>query len=216
MNCCNHCIGADEIFNAKTASRDLKRYWKRGPNKSTRLLLDALRKEKPEGKTLLDIGGGVGVISFELFEEGLAESLHVDASTGYLEVCREEAVIRNLNGQMSFFFGDFTELAKDLKPADIVTLDRVVCCYPDMIKLIKASTDKSLGYIGLVYPRIHVITRIVLSIGNFWFRLRKLGFRTYLHSPDEIDNQIRSRGFNRIFLSRTMIWETVVYQRLGR
>lgn len=213
MSCCNHCRGADKIFNEKMASRDLKRYHKKGANKSTRLLLEVLRDIFPEGKTLLDIGGGIGVISFELFQAGIAESVHIDASSGYLDICRKEAEKRDLTERMNFIFGDFTELAEGLKPADIVTLDRVVCCYPDMVKLVESSAGKTLGYIGLVYPRVRMLTKIGLSLGNIWFRIRSVDFRTYLHHPEAIGEVIRSHGFKQIFSSHTMIWEVAVYKR---
>jgi len=215
MSCCSHCMGADEIFNKKKASRDLKRYRKKGPDKSTRLLIDALREENPKGKTLLDVGGGIGLISFELFEAGLSESMNVDASAGYLSACSEEAEVRGLKKHMNFAFGDFTELAGDLSPADIVTLDRVICCYPDMKKLVESAAGKALGLIGLVYPRVHSFNKIGLTLGNLWFRIRNVGFRTYLHPPREIDYLIQRHGFSRIFFSRTLIWEAVVYRKAG-
>jgi len=215
MSCCSHCMGADEIFNKKKASRDLKRYRKKGPDKSTRLLIDALMKENPKGKTLLDIGGGVGLISFELFEAGLSKSTNVDASAGYLSACTEEASKRGLKDHMKFVFGDFTELAGDLYPADIVTLDRVVCCYPDMKKLVESSAGKAVILIGLVYPRIHAFTKVAISLGNLWFRIRSVGFRTYLHPPQEIDHMIQKNGFSRIFFSQTLIWEVAVYRKQG-
>lgn len=213
LNCCDHCTGADEIFSRNTASRDLKRYRRKGPDKSTLLLLENLPKKSIEGKKLLDIGGGIGAISFELFKYGLAESVHVDASAGYLETSRKEAEEQGLNNRITYHYGDFTDLAGQLGVADIVTLDRVVCCYPDMEKLIEYSAAKSNKYLGLVYPRDRFPTRIVLAIGNLWFRIRKLDFRTYLHPPQEIIRQLKKCGFHMVYAGQTLIWESVVFKR---
>ncbi len=204
------------MFSKKTAARELRRYHKKGPNKSTRLMLEPIRRQESEnleGKTLLDIGGGIGAISFELLKNGIGKSTHIDASTGYLEVSQKEAEERGLSDRITYRFGDFTDIDDDLEPADVVTLDRVVCCYPDREKLIGKSLDKALKYYGLVYPRDRMGTRIAIAIGNLWFKLRRSDFRTYLHPPEEIDRQIQSKGFTRIGFSRTFIWEAAVYRR---
>src|SRR6478672_9521365 len=90
MDCCR-VQSLDAEFGAKTATADLHRYRKHGPSKSTRLLLDALRAEGVAGRTLLDIGGGVGAISHELLESDLARSTSVDAAGAYVEAARSEA-----------------------------------------------------------------------------------------------------------------------------
>jgi len=63
MACCSHCEGASDLFNRRTARRDLRRYRSRGPSATTRLLLDALVAQRSGDRTLLDIGGGVGAIA---------------------------------------------------------------------------------------------------------------------------------------------------------
>ena len=45
MNCCQ-CQGIELEFNRQTALKDLKRYQKKGPDKTTRILLDALKAER--------------------------------------------------------------------------------------------------------------------------------------------------------------------------
>jgi len=99
MNCCSHCRDAGTFFDRKTARKELRRYIKKGPKKSTRLLLDQIRKSDVTGKTLLDIGGGVGSLTFELMKAGISQSVHVDASEAYLETAKIEAHKRYLEGQ---------------------------------------------------------------------------------------------------------------------
>ena len=74
---CPHCQGVDALFDDGLAQKDLKRYLKKGPGKSTRLLLDALRKAGIGGMSLLDIGGGIGAIQHELVAAGVAASVDV-------------------------------------------------------------------------------------------------------------------------------------------
>ena len=96
MSCCSHCRDAGTFFDHKTARKELRRYIKKGPKKSTRLLLDQIRKSEVTGKTLLDIGGGVGSITFELMRAGISRSVHVDASEAYLKAVKIEAQKRYL------------------------------------------------------------------------------------------------------------------------
>lgn len=79
MNCCQ-CEGIEAFFDDKTAARELKRYRKKGADKTTRILIEALQTEDVSGKTLLDIGGGIGAIQHELMSSGAATVTNVDAS----------------------------------------------------------------------------------------------------------------------------------------
>ena len=214
MACCNHCMDAEKIFNEKTALRDVKRYHKKGLRKSTRLMLEPIRNDDLGNMTLLDIGGGIGSISFELFEMGIRKSTHVDASTGYLKIAKKQAEERNLNRQIEFRFGDFVELSSDLESADIVTLDRVICCYPDREKMIENAALKAKKYIGLVYPRDRWGANLAITIGNIWFKMQGSDFRTFIHRPEDVDRQIRNYGFSLINKSQTLVWEAVVYQNV--
>jgi len=54
------CWGIENIFDKKAAKRALKRNLKKGPSKTTGMLLKALHKTKVKGLDFLDIGGGMG------------------------------------------------------------------------------------------------------------------------------------------------------------
>jgi len=213
MTCCGHCRDAGDFFNERTARRELKRYLRRGPDKPTRLLIEQIRKPGAAGKTLLDIGGGIGAIQFELFEDDLSRSVNVDASTAYQSVSKEEAAQRDLREKTEYHFGDFTDLAASLPESGIVTLDKVICCYPDAGKLLELSLQKSRQLYGLVYPRVNWYTKIGFKLVNLWFRIRRSEFRTYLHSPAMVDGLIRKSGFQKRSYQTTVLWQVVVYER---
>ncbi|UCC73007.1 MAG: methyltransferase domain-containing protein [Gemmatimonadota bacterium] len=81
-----------------------------------------------EGATLLDIGGGVGVIQHELLDAGARGATGVEAVPRYLAAARGEAERRGHAERVDLVLGDFVELAGAIEPADMVTLDRVICC----------------------------------------------------------------------------------------
>jgi SAM-dependent methyltransferase len=215
MSSCAHCEGADTFFGRWTARRELRRYRRRGPAGATRALLRLLEAEPP-GDTLLDIGGGIGALQHELLQHGVSSAVHVDASTAYLQASREEAARRGHANRVEYRYGDFVELAGELPDFDVVTLDRVVCCYPDMPRLVGASAARARRLYALTYPRERWMTRVGMRLGSLWFRLRGSAFRTYLHPPEAIDAEIRRQGLERVGERRTFLWQAALYRRTER
>jgi len=215
MTCCGHCRDAEAFFTRRTARRELRRYRRWGPTRSTRLLLDALRAQGTEGASLLDVGGGVGVIQHELLRAGVRNALHVDACSAYLDAAGEEARRLGVEARREGIHGDFVELAPGLGSADLVTLDRVICCYPDLDRLLEASISRTRRVLGLVYPRERAIAKGRLAAGNLWFRLRGSVFRVFLHPPTRVRALVEGSGFRRVSRARTFLWRIETYLREG-
>src|SRR5688572_30528714 len=132
MACCpGFACSVDAQFTPKKAAQELARYRKSGPGSTTTLLRDGLVKAGLTSGSLLDVGSGVGALTFELLDRGVRSAVGVDASAPYLSAAKEEAARRERSTVLSLVHGDFVQLAATLAPADVVTLDRVVCCYPD-------------------------------------------------------------------------------------
>jgi magnesium-protoporphyrin O-methyltransferase len=163
--------------------------------------------------TLLDIGGGLGGIQHALLKRGVVKAIHVDASSAYLQAAREEAQGRNLADKIVHLQGDFTELAKSVPGADLVTLDRVVCCYDDMQALIRMSAQKAGRKFGLVFPRDLWLFKIFLPLVNFIIKLRGSSFRIFLHNTQQIDNIIRSEGLGLESQRKAGFWQVFIYHR---
>jgi len=137
------CDGIEVIFNEKMAKKELKTYRKKGASGLTQALISFFMDQGLEGQSLLDIGGGVGAIQHELAAAGAGQVTNVDGSSGYLAACREEAGLRNYTDRATYRHGDFVELADEVGQADIVTLDKVLCCYDDVDSLVKTSAAKA-------------------------------------------------------------------------
>jgi magnesium-protoporphyrin O-methyltransferase len=176
----------------------------------TKKLLALFAKEQLDGLSLLDVGGGVGVIQRELMKTGVARATDVDASQAYLKVAREEAARQHHD--TTFLHGNFTAVAEGLEVHDIVTLDKVICCYPDAEDLVTKAVDKARRYVGLIFPRRNLPARLATWSGNLvvWFQAR--GFRAYLHNPERIHGIVTSRGFNRVGEDRTTEWQVWLYR----
>jgi methyltransferase family protein len=135
MQCCRslNYPAAERQFGPRAAERDIRKYERKGPGRATRLLLDALREYRLRAESLLDIGGGVGVVSFELLSAGttLTRATLVEASPSYLDMAAREAEKRGWSDRLRLVAGDFSNIAKSVEPADVVTMHRVICCYPE-------------------------------------------------------------------------------------
>jgi magnesium-protoporphyrin O-methyltransferase len=212
MDCCQ-CQGIEIEFNQKKTAKELKRYRRKGPAKTTRMLIEALKAGGVGGVTLLDIGGGVGAIQHELLDAGASSAIHADASTAYLDAAKEEAGCQGHADRVSFLHGDFVELAPDIAPADIVTLDRVICCYHDMQALVRLSSARARKCYGLVYPRHTWWIRIGFAIMNFVLGVRSNPFRIFSHPTQAVDAVVRGNGLRQRFYAKSGLWQVVVYVR---
>ena len=125
MGCCQ-CQGIENVFDEKAAKRQLKRYLKKGPSRTTAILLDEIRKKGVQGLDFLDIGGGIGAIQYDLIKAGASKGTSIEASSAYLDLVRDEEFHNDLAKKVNFEIGDFTTMASDVKSFDIVTLDKVI------------------------------------------------------------------------------------------
>ena len=203
----------EEQFDQKLVERELQKYRKKGPGKPTRKLLEAIQTSGVEGLTLLDIGGGVGAIQSELFKSGLSQATEVEGSSAYLEAAKKEAERQGYLDQIDFIQGDFVEMVKELPTADIVTLDKVICCYPDLQKLVGLSSERAGKIYGVIYPVDTWWMKFGVRIQNFFFKRKDNPFRLYVHPTEVIETLIHKSGLKRKFYRKLFMWHVAVYQR---
>ena len=210
---CNCCEMEDNTFGEDEAKANLKDYRKRGPAKQTKLILEAVRSLGLQDAALLDVGGGIGAIHHELLKDMASEAMHVDASSAYLKIANEEAQRQGHSERVKFIHADFTDVADELPQADVVTLDRVVCCYPDFRSLLKAAASKSRKAIALTYPRETWWLKMGIAVANFFQKLRKDPFRGFVHPVVEMDALLNGEGLRRVYTRRLFVWEMSLYRR---
>ncbi len=197
------------------ARQDLRRYRKKGPDKTTRMLLSAIREMGLPSGTLLDVGVGVGVLHHELLGHQVDTATHVEASSAYLTEARAETARRGNDDRVSFVQGDFVDVAPQVADADVVTLDRVICCYPDYVSLLQAAGGKARRLCGLSYPRDRWTVRLAVAIMNLFGRLRGSAFRLFVHPSAAVDAAIRDLGFQPCSSQTTVVWQVLLYERRG-
>lgn len=216
---CQQCCGITQQFTDKSGRKQLKRFRRRGPDRTTQMLIDDLRgaiqAAGTKDLTLLDIGAGVGAIHHALLNGVVSQATHIDASPGQLAAAREETQRRGHAGAVRFLEGDFTVLADQVVPADVVTLDRVICCFDDMEHLVRLSAAKAMRFYGAVYPRDVRWMHIGMGVINVVQRVKRSSFRVFLHDPRRIAALLRSAGLEPWSERRTAGWQAVVYRRMA-
>src|SRR5713226_4175275 len=213
MVCCTGYCAAEAQFSSKVAQRDLRRYRRRGADATTRLMLAELRRWPLEGRRLLDIGSGIGVIGKELGASGVASATIVEASPAYLEIARREAGSQYGSRPIQFVLGDFAVIAGTLPDADVVTLDRVVCCYPDAETLLRQAAGRARQLLAFTYPRDRWYVRTLIVLENLWMRITGKEFRAFVHTPDRMGAVLESAGLVRDTRRETLVWTLDLYRR---
>lgn len=203
-------------FGERTARQELDRYRRKGADETTRWLIDGLRGG-PDGDvtglTVLDVGAGIGAVHLALLEAGAARATDVDGSPAYIAVARTEAERTGVADRVRYEAGDFVDRSRDVEAADLVALDRVVCCYPDFRALVGLSAAHAIRRYGLVYPRDTWWIRAGSSTFNAALRLFRQRLRFYVHRTAEIEAILASAGFVRSFQRRKLFWQVAVFER---
>ena len=203
-----------DAYDEKVAAADLSRYKKNGPRPWTRTLIEAIKAEGVEGATLLDIGGGIGVIQHELLDSGAARATSVEASSAYLAAAREESGRRGHAGLVTYQHGDFVDLADLIPPADIVTLERVLNVYPEWELLASLSAKGARRLYAVVVPRDTSFVKFVISVMNLVLRLRRQQVRATVIPINELERVGRENGLSQCFVQTVgPAWQVVLYRR---
>jgi magnesium-protoporphyrin O-methyltransferase len=214
-NCCRGPGSTiDKHFDATIAGRDLQRYSTKGPNSTTRRLRDQILKVGA-GDSLLDIGAGIGAVSFEFLAAGYSTSVALDISTAYTATARHEAQRRGMGDRITVLQGDVTQQSVTLPLVDTVVMDRVVCCYPEYQPLLERALHHTHRLFAFSYPRDRWYVRSIFAIENGRRRLKHDTFRTVVHSAQAMEDFILSMGFERVGRSGTIAWVNDVYRRVA-
>ena len=204
---------ASAQFNQKKVAQELKRYREKGPGRTARLLVDGIAQSSVVSGTVLDVGSGIGALTLALLERGASSAVAVDASAAYVNAARDEAGHRGRADAIRFIHADFVSAASELPSASIVTLDRVVCCYPSCQQLLAAAVAHAERCLALSYPRDVWYVRAGMGLENGERRLAGNSFRTFVHPATMIEATITRAGLRLSSRRESWMWSADVYVR---
>lgn len=200
-------------YDGLNADADLAR-WRGGKlHAPTGELIETVARHGLEGARILDIGAGVGAVHLTLLEAGAASAIDVDASREYLSVARAEAERRGLQGRVEHRYGDVVELGDQLPPAEIVTLDSVICCYPYLDPLLAAASRSRPRLIGMTYPRDVWWMRAFMRVYNLVHAVRRSPARYFIHRHAHVERWMAAAGYENVHEGGIRVWRVVLYRR---
>jgi len=179
-----------------------------------RSMIDYMVSRGMEGRSVIEAGGGIGAIQIELLKAGADRTVNVELSEGYERTARRLLAAEGLSDRVDRRVGDFTEVAPDLQ-ADDVVMNRVICCYPFMERLMGAALGSSRRFLAAAFPRDRLPSKIGLTFGNLYCKVTGVDFRSYIHSPKAIVDTARAAGFQPVHQDHDFIWNAVVFEKVA-
>jgi 2-polyprenyl-3-methyl-5-hydroxy-6-metoxy-1,4-benzoquinol methylase len=212
VNCCPP-KGYEKLFGGRTARRDAKRYRRKGLDGAAARMVEFLRSRGIEGATVLEIGGGVGAIDVELLKAGARQAVDVELSPYYEAAARELWGEEGVADRIEFRLANVAEDGKEVEPADVVVMHRVVCCYPDYDALVGAAAERARRYLVMSFPREGAASRLLVSGINVVARALRWEHRSFVHPVAEILAAAERRGLKPVFEHQGPIWRVAALQR---
>lgn len=210
--CCTP-SGYQTIFSEKSAQSQAKRYRRKGLDRVSRRIAATLKERGVEGRTILEVGGGIGGIEIELLRAGATQATNVELAPTYEKTASELLLEAGFVDRVDRRLGDFVETAAGVEAADYVILNRVVCCYQDMPMLVSAAAEHARNTLVLSFPNNRWWTRLALSLVNIGFRVFRVQFKVFLHPPARILAEAARPGLLPRVNHRGLVWQVATLER---
>jgi hypothetical protein len=201
-----------KVFGKRLARRDARRYRRKGLDKTAQLMVDRLADRGVSDATVLEVGGGVGAIDIELLKAGAREATVVELSEEYDSEAAALVAEHGVEGRVSRWHGDFVEVERELEPADVVVMHRVVCCYPDPESLVGAAAGHARRLLALSFPGDRWWVKAGWYAVDAWFRL-VYRFASFVHPRERILDAATRSGFTPVHEHSGRIWDVAVLER---
>jgi len=201
------------MFSPRMARRSLKRYRERGLDEVEQGMVAAGKAGGLDGARVLEIGGGIGALQAELLEAGAEEGEIVELVSAWEPYARELAREKGLEQRVEFRVADVIEEPAGVEPADVVLLNRVVCCSPDGVRLAGVAATLARRTLVLSFPRERFLVRVGLGLVNGGMRAFGRSYRTFLHPRALLVAAAEGEGLTLAEADRGFLWEFVALRR---
>jgi hypothetical protein len=203
------------MFKPRMARRSLEQYRKTGHGDLERQMLAAASEGGLAGARVLEIGGGIGTFQSELLEAGAERGEVVELVAAWEPYARELAREKGLEDRSSFRIADVLEDPASVEPAEVVVMNRVVCCSPDGVELTGAAARLARRTLVLSFPRDVIWVRAGLRVLNAGLRLMGRSFRVFAHPRAALLRSAQSEGLGLAASGHGVFWEYAALERTG-
>ena len=201
------------MFRPSAARNDLRRYRAKGLDDLERRMLASVLPLELSGARVLEIGGGIGALQVELLEAGAASGEIVELVSSYEDSALELARERGVAERHSYRVADIIDEPNAVGPADVVVLNRVVCCSPDGVELAATAARLTRQALVLSYPRDVVGVRLGIRVLNLGQWVLRRSFRAFVHPPGKLRAAAETHGLRVTDTGRNGFWEFATLRR---
>ena len=200
----------EQEFDARFARKLAREYRRHGLTPTARRIVDFADSNDLDGATVLEIGGGIGDIQVELLLRGASRTTNLELSGAYEVEAMRLLDEKGLRGRAARVVGvDVASSPAAADTADIVILNRVVCCYPDYEALLTAAAGHARRAVVFSHPRRTWFTRALLWADNLMYRVARNPFRGFVHPPESMIDVLVRHGFTPRYRHRGRVWSIV-------
>ena len=211
-DCCTP-EGYRRLFSERGAQAQSRRYRRRGLDAISRRVVEMVGG-RAEGATVLEVGGGIGAVQLELLKAGAASATSVELTPTYESEAEALLAESGLSSRARRRIMDFAAAGAEVEPADVVILNRVLCCYHDMPRLAGQAAEHARRLLVLTFPKQRLWTRAMVAAANFGMWLTRRQFRMFLHPPASIREVAEQRGLRTIHVEPGLFWEVLALERV--
>ena len=201
------------MFDARTARRRADRYRRHGLDAAGRAVVELVTRGGVRGATVLEIGGGAGEVQLELLARGAASTTNLELSAGYEEAAAALIGEAGVRGRVDRRLVDIATDPDAVPPADVVVLHRVVCCYPDVERLLGAAAQHARRHLVFSHPPRNAVSRSLLATENLVLRAIGREYRAFAHPPAAMLAVLAEHGLTPRAVHRGRVWQVAVVSR---
>jgi magnesium-protoporphyrin O-methyltransferase len=201
------------MFSPRVARRTLTRYREKGLGSLERRMLETIASEGLDNARVLEVGGGIGAIQAELLAAGADRGEIIELASAYEPFAGELARELGVEERSSFRIEDVLENPGAVEPADLVVLNRVVCCSPDGVRLVATASRLCRRTLAVSFPRSRLLVRGGLGLVNGAMRIMGRSFRVFVHPRSALLAAAEAEGLELTETGDTLAWEFVVLRR---
>ena len=201
------------MFTPRMARRNLQRHRRKGLDDLERQMVEAASIGGLDDARVLEIGGGIGTLQGELLVRGAAQGEVLELVSAYEPYAQELARERGFEDRTTFRVADLLEDPQAVEPADLVLMNRVVCCSPDGVALAGEAAKLARRTLVLSFPRDVVWVRAGLRLVNVGLRLLGRSFRTFVHPPAALAAMAEAEGLSPADSGHGLVWQFAAFRR---
>lgn len=214
MSCsCCRAAPCEEMFGAEDARHDMEDYLAKGLGDIESRALAAMPASAADGARVLDVGGGVGAFAAELMKRGAASGEVVELVGAYAPYAARLAERLGLAGRTSFRVHDLLADPEGVDPADVVVMNRVVCCSAEGPALTAVAARLARRALLLTFPRSNVLTRSAAALQRLAFRVLGRRYRAFAWPTEVIVGAAEGQGLRLAAQGRNVLWQYLVMVR---